>query len=181
MSPSTRSASTGSTSSRSGALDSLVFVDTDVLVYVRDATESHKQQRADEWMTDLWRTQTGRTSFQVLAEYYVLVTERLEPGLDPAVAREDVRDLLAWEPFEVDRTALEGAWSLHVDHQLRWWDALAFATALAGGCGHFLTAVLPHDLKIGKVRVINPFEEPPSPYVVHDVTHPDNSKPTGRR
>lgn len=170
MSPARRSSSRG--------LESLVFVDTDVLVHARDATESHKQRRADEWITDLWRTRTGRTSFQVLAEYYYIVTERLEPGLDAATAREDVRDLLAWEPYEVSRTALEGAWSLHVDRQLRWWDALAFATAQAGGCGHFLTAVLPHDLEIGGVRVINPFEEPPSPYVVHDVTHPDNEPRT---
>lgn len=169
MSPSKRTTSTGSR-----ALESLVFVDTDVLVYARDTTESHKQQRADEWITDLWRSKTGRTSFQVLAEFYHVVTERLEPGLDAATAREDIRDLLAWQPFSVDRTALEGAWSLHVDRQLRWWDALAFATAQVGGCAHFLTAALPHDLEIGGVRVINPFEEPPSPYVVHDVHHPDN-------
>jgi predicted nucleic acid-binding protein len=158
-------------------LSSTVFVDTDVLVHVRDTTDSRKQQRADEWITDLWRTRTGRTSFQVLEEYYFVVTERLEPGLDPAIAREDVRDLLAWRPFSVDRTVLEGAWSLHVDRQLGWWDAVAVATAQVGGCGHFLTGALPHGRKIGELGVINPFERPPSPYVVHDVTHPRETKP----
>ena len=172
------STTSGSKGSGSRALQSLVFVDTDVLVHARDTTESPKQQRADEWITDLWRSRTGRTSFQVLAEFYYVVTERLDPGLDAATAREDVRDLLTWQPFEVDRTALEGAWSLHVDRQLRWWDALAFATAQAGGCAHFLTGALPHDLEIGGVRVINPFEGPSSPYRVHDVTHPEDETGT---
>src|SRR5262245_42943325 len=60
----------------------LVFVDTNVLVYARDARYPDKQQRAEDWMARLWRQRTGRLSVQVLQEYYVSVTQRLKPGMD---------------------------------------------------------------------------------------------------
>jgi hypothetical protein len=47
------------------------FVDTNVLVYVRDASEPRKQNQAEAWMRYLWKTRTGKLSFQVLQEFYV--------------------------------------------------------------------------------------------------------------
>lgn len=160
-----------STPSSGGAVQSTIFVDTDVLIYVRDATDSHRQARADQWVTHLWRSRTGRTSYQVLAEYYFAVTERLDPGLEAEVAREDVRDLLAWRPLEADETVLEGAWGLHADRQLAWWDALVVASAQSAGCQYLLTAALPHGREFEGLEVINPFEDPPPAYLVHDVAH----------
>jgi len=37
----------------------LVFVDTDVLVYARDAGYPQKQEQAARWMTHLWHNRTG--------------------------------------------------------------------------------------------------------------------------
>jgi hypothetical protein len=36
-----------------------VFVDSNVLLYARDSAQRDKQQRAEAWMTDLWRTRRG--------------------------------------------------------------------------------------------------------------------------
>ena len=58
-----------------------VFVDTNVLVYCRDASEPEKQAQTAAWMASLWEQKTGRLSFQVLQEYYVTVTAKLSPGL----------------------------------------------------------------------------------------------------
>ena len=46
------------------------FVDTNVLVYARDASEPKKQSQAYDWLTFLWQTRQGRLSMQVLQEYY---------------------------------------------------------------------------------------------------------------
>ena len=70
-----------------------VFVDTNVLVYSRDASEPRKQKQAMAWMAELWESQAGRLSFQVLQEFYVTVTEKLQPGMEPQSARDDVRSL----------------------------------------------------------------------------------------
>jgi predicted nucleic acid-binding protein len=58
-----------------------VFVDPNVLVYARDASEPSKQSIASEWLDHLWHDRSGRTSTQVLSEYYVTVARKLSPGL----------------------------------------------------------------------------------------------------
>ena len=67
-----------------------VFVDTNVLVYVRDRSEEAKQRRAG-----LWETGLGRLSDQVLQEYYVTLTTRLDPPRSIEDARDDVTALRA--------------------------------------------------------------------------------------
>ena len=79
--------------------DSKVFVDTNVLVYSRDSSEPVKQKQALAWMTFLWDKKNGRISYQVLQEFYMTVTGKLQPGLRVSTAREDVVALLAWNPL----------------------------------------------------------------------------------
>ena len=87
-------------------MSALYFVDTNVLVYARDTSEPDKQPRADEWLTALWRHRCGRTGVQVLNEYYVTTTRKLDPGLTEEEAWSDVEALLAWSPLAVDATLL---------------------------------------------------------------------------
>lgn len=75
-----------------------VFVDTNVFLYARDAGEPQKQPHAAAWLDWLWHQQLGRTSMQVLSEYYVNVTRKLDPGLPTDEAWEDVIALFTWRP-----------------------------------------------------------------------------------
>jgi predicted nucleic acid-binding protein len=138
-----------------------VFVDTNVLVYSRDASEPPKQKQAMTWMTHLWSEKTGRLSFQVLKEFYVTVTNKLQPGMDPQSAREDVRLLLAWRPIPVDARVVEGAWRIQDRYQLSWWDALIVSAAQVGNCRYLLSEDLQDNQDFGHVMVINPFRTPP--------------------
>ncbi|MEJ2392871.1 MAG: PIN domain-containing protein [Gammaproteobacteria bacterium] len=106
-----------------------VFVDTNVLVYSRDASEPQKQELAMAWMAHLWRTRTGKLSYQVLQEFYLTVTAKLQPGLDTENARKDVRSLLAWQPIVVNERVLENAWLVQDGYQISWWDALIVSAA----------------------------------------------------
>jgi predicted nucleic acid-binding protein len=138
-----------------------VFVDTNVLVYARDATEGEKRAGASAWLTHLWENRTGRLNYQVLEEYYVTVTRKLRPGLAPADARADVRDLLAWGPLPLDAEVLESAWRLESRWDLSFWDAAIVAAARASGCEHLLTEVLTDGQTMGGVTVLNPFVHAP--------------------
>ncbi len=138
-----------------------VFVDTNVLLYARDATEIEKRPQAEAWMHHLWRERSGRLSFQVLHEFYVTVTDKLDPGLDPTEARNEVRALLAWRPVSFDRRVLEGAWSAQDRYQLAWWDSLIVAAARAAGCRFLLTEDLQHHQVLSGLTVLNPFESSP--------------------
>jgi len=57
-----------------------ISVDTNVLVYSRDASKLDKQALASEWISHLWKSRAGRLSVQVIAEYYAVVTGKLKPG-----------------------------------------------------------------------------------------------------
>ena len=87
-----------------------VFVDTNVLVYSRDARDAAKHERAREWVGFLWDTKQGRVSRQVLHEYYVTVTRKLRPGLPVEEARADVRALLHWLTAVDPEVMIESAW-----------------------------------------------------------------------
>jgi predicted nucleic acid-binding protein len=137
------------------------FVDTNVLVYSRDASEGDKHRQAQAWMAELWTTRRGRVSYQVLTEFYVTVTEKLDPGLDRESARRDVRSFLPWRPVAVDAQVIEGAWNVQDRHRLSWWDSLIVAAAQVAGCAYLLTEDLQHDLALGAVRVVNPFRVSP--------------------
>jgi len=138
-----------------------VFVDTNVLVYSRDASEAPKQRQAMAWMGHLWSEKTGRLSFQVLNEFYVTVTQKLQPGMDPQSAREDVRSLLAWHPIPLEARVLEGAWRIQDRYKLSWWDALIVSAAQVGDCRYLLTEDLPEHQNLYEIKVINPFHTPP--------------------
>ena len=137
------------------------FVDTNVLVYARDASEPEKQQSAERWLRALWAARAGRLSAQVLNEYYVVVTEKLQPGLDCEQARADVRNLTAWAPVPTDRSVIEGAWTVQDRHGLSWWDSLVVSAAQVAGCAWLLTEDLEHDRLFDGVRVVDPFRIEP--------------------
>jgi len=137
-----------------------VFVDTNVLVYARDASDPGKQATAAAWMEHLWIGAGGRLSVQVLQEYYVTMTRKLDPGLSADVAREDVRDLAAWRPVRIDESIVEAAWRLEDRYQLSFWDALIVAAAQATSCETLLTEDLQHGLEIDGLRVADPFQTP---------------------
>lgn len=138
-----------------------VFVDTNVLVYARDATEEDKQRIAARWMAELWAARAGRLSVQVLQEYYVTATRKLDPPRHRDLVREDVVALQAWKPVEIDLVVLERAWSLEDRYGLSWWDAQIVAAALAAGCTHLLTEDLQDGQDLDGLKVVDPFATPP--------------------
>lgn len=138
-------------------MTALVFVDTNVFVYRHDRGDPAKQARADEWITHLVRSRTGRLSFQVLQELYLTLTGKVRIGFDPLEAREIVRDLTVWQPVGIDLRILERAWHVQDDHSVSWWDAVIVAAAQSLGCSILLTEDLQHGHEFGEVRVVNPF------------------------
>ena len=134
-----------------------VFVDTNVLVYARDASEPEKQRQAAAWTTHLWEARRGRLSVQVLQEFYVIVTQKLSPGMTRDAARRDVRNLMAWRPVTIDPAILDRGWTAQDRYRLAFWDALIVAAAQVAGCRYLLTEDLQADQDFDGLTVVNPF------------------------
>ena len=139
-----------------------VFVDTNVLVYCWDASLPEKQAGAAAWMAVLWENRVGRLSYQVLQEYYVTITSKIDPGIEPEEARTDIRALMSWEPLALDSQILEGAWRLQDRYGFSWWDALIAAAAQAAGCRYLLSEDFQAGMEVGDLKVINPFQISPA-------------------
>ena len=135
------------------------FVDTNILVYARDATEPEKQERSHLWLSHLWRNRSGRISYQVLQEYYVIVTCKLDPGLRVTEARDDIRDFLAWNPISIERNVIEAAWSVQDRFKFSWWDALIIAAAQVLDCDYLLSEDMQHKQVVDGLTILNPFLE----------------------
>ena len=160
-----------------------VFVDTNVLVYARDAGEPAKQARAAAWLEMLWREQLGRTSTQVLSEYYVTLTRKLDPRVAPAEAWDDVSALLTWRPQPIDGAVMRRAREIELRDRLGWWDCLIVAAAQLQGCALLLSEDLQDGGVYGGVTVASPFtmgvSEPAATYAAVSAArrHPQRGRP----
>lgn len=136
----------------------LVFVDSNILIYAEDGASAAKQTAALQWIEHLWRARTGRISTQVLNEFYVNVTRKLKPPMPQGDARATVRRFAAgWNPWQIDQATVETAWAMEARHGLQYWDCLVLAAAQHSGCALVLSEDMQHEGRYGAVQVINPF------------------------
>ena len=135
-----------------------VFVDTNVFVYLHDDSEPEKKLRADAWITFLVGHRSGRLSFQVLQEFYAILTRKLKLGFEEGEPQKIVRELASWQPIPIDLAVMEHAWLLEERYALSWWDALIVAAAQTCECEVLLTEDLQHGQMFSAVRVVDPFK-----------------------
>ncbi len=152
--------STPSVSTATGA-EPRTFVDTNVLVYARDASEPAKQQLARAALESLWESGTGVISTQVLQEFYAVATGRLRTPLSPAEAREVVERYSAWPVVTIEPLLIKAASHIHERHRISFWDALIVQAAVVAGADTLLTEDLRAGQSIQGVRVVDPFASSP--------------------
>jgi predicted nucleic acid-binding protein len=134
-----------------------VFVDTNVFVYARESGDPAKRASAREWLELLWKGLRGRTSIQVLNEYYAVITQHASFGVSRDDAWSDVSELLEWKPQEIDREVITQAFENESRYKLNWWDCLIVASAQAQECILLLSEDLQDGADYGGVIVRSPF------------------------
>lgn len=82
--------------------DDLTFVDTDILVYAHDPSETHKQPLVQALLERLWASRTGTLSTQILQEFHVVATRKFDPPMRRRAAREIVALYATWPLVQVD-------------------------------------------------------------------------------
>ena len=137
------------------------FVDTNVLVYARGSSDPDKQRRAQAWMSKLWELKAGCVSVQVLNEFYVTVTRKLNPAMPVSDARADVADLREWNPVTLSDKLLNQAWAIEDRFALSFWDSMIVSAAQSAHCRLLITEDLQDGLEIDGLTIINPFAHTP--------------------
>jgi predicted nucleic acid-binding protein len=131
------------------------FFDTNVLVYADDKASPAKQRRAIELVAEHRRAGTGAVSLQVLQEYFVTVTRKLE--VDARIARRKVELLAEFDVAAPDVADILAAIDLHRLHGFSFWDALILRAAKQAGCTVLLSEDFQQAREIDGIRVVNPF------------------------
>lgn len=135
-----------------------VFVDAGILICSEDGADLARQQTALVWLTVLWQRGLGRTSTQVLNEFYLLATRKIQPPMPAGDARAEVRRYELWQPWLTDHATVESAWAVESRYGLHYRDSLVVAAAQHLGCRYLLSEDLAHEQHYGGVQVINPFK-----------------------
>ena len=131
------------------------FLDTNVLVYAaagRGAEEA-KRKRALE----LIENEDFGLSAQVLQEFYVTVTRKIERGLSAERALEWVEQLEAFPCLAIDNALVKIAAEISERYQISYWDGAIIAAAEALGAETLYSEDLNHEQQYGSVQVRDPF------------------------
>jgi predicted nucleic acid-binding protein len=137
--------------------DRLTFLDTNVLAYAHDRSETRKQPIAQALLDVLWRTRSGVLSTQVLQEFYVVATRKFDPPMRRGAAREIVALYGEWPIVQVDVALILAASKLEERHAFSFWDALVVEAARRCGATRLLTEDLQAGRRIGGISIENPF------------------------
>jgi predicted nucleic acid-binding protein len=137
------------------------FVDTNVLVYAYDCSAGDKHTVSAQLIEQCWKNENGCTSMQVLQEFFITVTQKINKPLDEQTARQIVADLAHWRLHIPDVSDLLQAIDYQQNYQLSFWDAMIVQSAAHLGCAQLLSEDLNHGQRFGEVQVMNPFKGTP--------------------
>ena len=134
-----------------------VFVDTNILIYAHDLDAGQRNKISAAILRDLWENRIGIISTQVLQEFYVNVTRKIENPLPKSKARGIIENYLAW-PVELnDAETVLSASEIEERYMLSFWDALMVASASNAKAEKILTEDLNHGQQIEGILIENPF------------------------
>ena len=133
------------------------FVDTNVLLYAHDASETEKQPIARALLEGVWADRSGVLSTQVLQEFYVVATRKFKPPMRRSEARELVALYATWPVVQVDVELILDATALEERAQLSFWDALIVEAARRGGAARIVSEDLQDGRRIANIAIEDPF------------------------
>ncbi len=136
---------------------SKIFIDTNLLVYTLDNSNSSKRSKARDVLRTIVEKHQAVISTQVIKEFYVVATKKL--GADLIIVKNLIHNFHNMEIIVNDLGLIEQAIEISVISRLSFWDSLIIAAAEKANCEYIFS----EDLNSGQiyrgVTLLNPFEE----------------------
>ncbi len=137
-------------------MSDLAFFDTNVLVYMHDPRYAHKREIALRLFRKHLYTQTLVISTQVLQEFYVIVSRKLE-NVRSGEARAITEAYTRLNVVVIQPEHIIQAIDLQARHPVSFWDGLILVGARAARATFVLSEDMGHGQTYDGVRVENPF------------------------
>jgi len=133
------------------------FVDTNIFVYANDPSDKIKQRIAQDLILTGIRKELIIVSAQVLSEFYVTITKKIEKTLSPEAALTQIKLLNHLQIVEIDYDLLVQAIHISQRNNISYWDALIISAAVKVKVKVLYSEDLNHGQIIENVQIINPF------------------------
>ena len=132
------------------------FFDTNVLVYMQDASDSVKQQKARSLLSTHLDNGTAVISTQCLQEFYNVLANKMKQ--DKIKTKQIIHSLSENIPVvQVTPTLIENGIDISINTQFSLWDSLMISAASFAKC----TVLYSEDMNDGQVvngvKILNPF------------------------
>ncbi len=131
------------------------FLDTNVLVYACDEDTPAKKAIAQALLRNRPRDESLCISTQVLQEFYVATTRKLD--VEPLRAKDLMRSFRHMEIAHIDPDDINRAIDGSIIWQISFWDALILVAAIKLRCAIVYSEDLNPGQHFESVRIINPF------------------------
>jgi predicted nucleic acid-binding protein len=136
------------------------LIDTNILCYSLDAGEPVKRAVAAELLSRCWRSEIALVvSIQNLAEFSVVMTEKVKHPVPDEVLQRFIRDIVSfngWTVIGYDSGTIVDAVNIKRKYSLHFWDALLAATMKQYNISTIYTEDS-HIKKIPGITAIDPF------------------------
>lgn len=133
---------------------SKIFIDTNILVYTMDNHDPIKKTRARNALKKMKKKHTGVISTQVLQEFYVTVTKKLQ--VDPLVAKNIIHSFEHFETVTITTDIIKEAIDCSILSKISFWDSLIISAAESAKCDSVWSEDLTHGRIIRGVKIHNP-------------------------
>ena len=132
------------------------FLDTNVLVYATAGHSSEEDKRGRA--LDLIETKDFGLSAQVLQEFHVTVTRKIESPMSAEESLEWINQFQVFPCLAIDASLVKIAIEVSERFQISYWDGAIVASAQELGARTLYSEDLSSGQLYGEVRVLNPFQ-----------------------
>ncbi|MBT3877587.1 MAG: PIN domain-containing protein [Candidatus Scalindua sp.] len=135
------------------------FIDSNIIVYAHDIANQHKQEVAKRLIFEGLKSETGVISTQVLSEFFVTVTKKIEKPLPIDIAQREIQLLGNLTVIEIEYEMVLQAIETHRQNNISYWDSMIIAAAQRSQCSKLYSEDLSDGQTINNVQIINPFRK----------------------
>lgn len=133
------------------------FFDSNILVYMQDATDKQKQQTARNLLFACAKNGTAVISTQCLQEFYNVVANKLKQ--DKITTKQIIHSFAQNIPvIQITPALIENAIDISIQTQFSFWDSLIISAAEKAKCDILYSEDLNDGQIVNGVMIRNPFK-----------------------
>jgi len=138
--------------------DELTLIDSNILVYAYDKSEPKKHSLAKKTLKEKWTKQDAVLSVQNLAEFYSIITRKIQKPIAVEKAKQIILDLIdGFEILKYTEFTIVNAINNQAIYKIHFWDALIVATMEENSISTIITENQKDFSKSKWIKIINPF------------------------